>query len=1030
MDPELATSLVAEADLTERLAVSEDVERLAVLATFDPARLDGAVHGEAILRLLCRRLRTRDGHEEAILTERRRVDVLARMLREYGPDGPKIVRSTVRPDYETPLQRVLDAVLGGEPQLPVDLDDENDLLAAIEVLRWADQAFAHADLPKPVVQPAKDEILGRLALLDVTHAVRRLVEAGCVGRDDELTRLHAYRTAANGARSLSDDPAMVVYGVGGVGKSTLVARFVMDLYEQLGGDDTLAWAYVDLDRPTLASGDPLVVLNDIVSQIAAQFPVFRRVLRRRQEIAYQRTKGAGLEAYDTAHSLRSRASEFADAFLQLGARSLVVVVDTFEELERRDPARSRELYDLFDVLSDGIGDFRLVVSGRRPAASFVDGTRPDRSLHVEPLKDDAAVTLLRHFVDAAAGAAPAAEVRADVARDVIDLVGGIPLTVRLAATVLVREGPGAVADAAAYARTMEEVRAEFIRGFLYQRILDHIDVGERVRTEQLRGIARASLALRRISRGLIGEVLVPAVCSVPAPPVDEVFEQLAAEVALVEVEGDALTLREELRGPALAALKLTDAELVDEVHRRAVDYFAGGADPDARLELAYHRLALGQVHAVRDPAILRQLAPSVPDLPAAAAELVRRALRDPESLEATDELARWEHKVLAECETALRKGELDRVAALLAGRTERTAGTELHRLESRLAEARHDLATAAAAAEGELAAAIEVSDAARAAAAAVRLAGLRERVGGTAAAESVLSGVAGSRLLAGRPELRLELLLTRMTLLERRASPAEEERWASELAVRSLLQRSNPRATSEGAVVRLLAAALGRDEPERIRTAVRHVGLGFDEDAERVKALAGAIAAWDAAGPEPGSLARAAGLRPRGDGLEELTAAWSAISGLGTQAGPLLDRVWSAGPPEEVREAFRRIYLWWGLPAEPGTGPAATRGHEPGAAIDWSQPEVQALEEILLTAYHSLTDIQVLASRAGLGLEGISWSSSLRRVVRELLSQADAEHRVGPLTDAILADPETVSVHPPLEELRRDPAFGAWVGGA
>jgi peptide/nickel transport system permease protein len=61
-------------------------------------------------------------------------------------------------------------------------------------------------------------------------------------------------------RSLVDEPAMVVHGIGGIGKSTLVARFVMDLHDAAERGERLAWAYLDLDRPTLESGDPAVVL--------------------------------------------------------------------------------------------------------------------------------------------------------------------------------------------------------------------------------------------------------------------------------------------------------------------------------------------------------------------------------------------------------------------------------------------------------------------------------------------------------------------------------------------------------------------------------------------------------------------------------------------------------------------------------------------------------------------------------------------------------------------------------------------------
>ena len=98
----------------------------------------------------------------------------------------------------------------------MDGGDENDLLAALEVWRWATEAVARANLTgKVAVEPDRDVIEGRLALLEVTRAVRRLATGGCVGRDDELQRLHAYRLPLPTAGNLADEPAMVVYGVGG-----------------------------------------------------------------------------------------------------------------------------------------------------------------------------------------------------------------------------------------------------------------------------------------------------------------------------------------------------------------------------------------------------------------------------------------------------------------------------------------------------------------------------------------------------------------------------------------------------------------------------------------------------------------------------------------------------------------------------------------------------------------------------------------------------------------------------------------------
>jgi hypothetical protein len=345
-------------------------------------------------------------------------------------------------------------------------------------------------------------------------------------------------------------------------------------------------------------------------------------------------------------------------------------------------------------------------------------------------------------------------------------------------------------------------------------------------------------------------------------------------------------------------------------------------------------------------------------------------------------------------------------------RAERADGSELHRLESRLEESLGNLDAAVDAARRDVAAATMASNAVRIAAAGVRLAGLLERQRRVSDAEAALREVADKSLLAGRPELRLELLLNRMTLMERAGILDDEERWSSGLGVRALLQRSRA-VTSNTALVRLLAAALGREEPGRIREAVRLVGLGHDEDTERVNALVAELAAWDAAGSEPGQLARASGLQVADATKEDITRAWTALAGLGTDAGLLLDRLWNtAAPPERVREALRMIYVWWGVPSDRHEATMA----EPMQVLteyplDWSRPETKELEDIVLTGYPSPVDMQGLANRAGLNPGMISWASSNRRITRELLDTASAAGRVDSLVEAVLDDPETTSVH-------------------
>jgi hypothetical protein len=635
---------------------------------------------------------------------------------------------------------------------------------------------------------------------------------------------------------------------------------------------------------------------------------------------------------------------------------------------------------------------------------------------------DEAISLLRFLVGQEAERLHRAPLTVDddLGRSIIDLVGGIPLTVRLAATVLVQEGPTAVRTAADRAHALDRVRSELVRGFLYQRILDHITAPDPSYTAALRAVARAGLVLRRITADLVRDVLIPSVDPAPDVPEETMFADLASEVALVERHGDELQLREEVRGPALAALRLDDPELIQRVHERAAAFYAAQPRDDvAVVESVYHRLAKGDPPTGIDESVLRLVEPSTADLPEAAAAFVRRSL-DPGGLRAFQDQVDWERRVLPQTDAALRSGRLDRARTLLGQRSTRSAGTELHRLESRLLEAEGDLDGAATAALRDLDAASVADDAVRYASGAVRLASLYERQGLPAQADRALEQAAGAAVLAGFPELRLELLLDRMTTRERAALDSDESRWVLGLEARVLLQRIGAqKVQANSALVRLLAAALGRDEPELLQDAVRRVGLGHEEDPTRVRALIGALADWDREQPEPGRLARMSGLLWIPTDPDPARRAWTAVAGLGTDAGLLLDRLWFVQePPPPVREALRMIYLWWAV--ERASGPPAGEFAPlllSQVPLDWARKETQELEELVSLAYPTGTYLRALADRAGVDLSRISWTGSGRRTTRELLSIAGRSGRLPALVEAVLADPVAVSVHDRLRAL-------------
>ena len=1017
---------------------SEAAEHLAVLATFDP-ETSVLLTDRLEIQVASDELSDRDGRQEWMLKERVRVGVLARVLRRGGRAELVQVRTEAPAPPDSALQRMLDTAIQGRP-VDTDALDEDELVAALHVGRWCAAAGSLGAVPDLV--PAgfdRERVAGRLALIETIRPIREITADGCVGREAERDRLRRHVETSGPPLSLIDYPALLVYGIGGVGKSTLVAQFVLDLAERTDGT---AWAYLDLDRPSLSSYDPLALVTDVIRQVGAQFPQTRRYLDRTGLESAESASGFGLDV-EYVESWRAAIPALADAVNGACRGRLVVIVDTYEELQREEERRGEkrvgeQLFRLFAELSDHITQFRLVVCGRAPALTFVSTRHTDQRLHVEGFRGDAATAVLQHLYlreltrlpGHAGQGSQLPRLDPALAGKVVETVGGSPLALKLAARVLALEGAPAVDDAAAQARALGQVAAEFVMGFLYHRILGHLEGAQQVDTRTLQAVARAALAVRLVTPDVLREVIFPVIGRGDLDA-DAMIVALGAETALADREPGILRVREELRGPALLALRYAEPDLVADVHRKAAAYYAGRPGlPRASAELAYHRLALGEAITPGDldPSAVAEVERSITDLPPESRELVARTVADPASL-AQDLLRRAaEREVETEARRALEAGQVDEADRLLTASGTWAPTTTLHQLVAQIEDARGNPAGAAAAAGRDVAAAALAREPERFCAAAIRQALLLERWAGGAEGAAVLTDADGEPWLAGHHLLRLELQLNRLAMLER--SGLDHDRWLLDLGARAMLQRADPSAVrSRTALVRLLAATIGHEEPGLVLDAIRSVGLGTTTYSTHLRNLAAALAKWDTDRSDPGTVSRSVGLStPTPSTQADMTEIWfQAVASTSADAGPLLDRAFSLQPPPSaVVEAVRTIYLWWGVnpqqvatyrimaeppPSEP---PSA---HALDSPLDAGDITVQNLLRALSGAYPTAADIQVLAARAGIDVASLDVKQSRGHLTRSLLDEASSTGRLGPLVQAVLADPATESFHGEIRDL-------------
>lgn len=516
-------------------------------------------------------------------------------------------------------QRAVDRVLAGPP-FDLAAVPTSDLSHWLQAVRWF--AAVVPDLPTPA---AVNRELGRRR---VTERLDRLVGPTFRGRADELSLLHAWDQAGGGP--------MVLSGIGGVGKSALVAKFA---HTALEAGRLVLW--LDFDRADLAPDDAVSVLTVLGEQAAAQLDGFPA----------PPTDPAAWEA-----AVRGFASELA---ARAGGKPPLLVLDGFEVAQHF--RKHTELWQLLDVLLAAAPATRVLVAGRAPVPGLRLAGREAEFRDVRGLTADEAAAWLRD------GGIPDGPVQFRV----LELTEGVPLFLRMAVK-LVADGvpPDALPD-----ELPKVMVAEYLDARVIDRLIDPL----------IRPLARGVLALRRVTPDLIGPVLGDQL----PPDLDpaDAFDRLAQEWAIVENTASAapeLLVRPNVRASTLKLLELqdADAELVRAVNRKAADWYAGRAadDPAAAGEQVYHLLRLGDVDAAAAawrPGCGDRLVFAVEDLPAGSAAQSWLQMRLNQSFKVGEGLEYWEFEAANRVRDALRRG-LDRaVAPILAERFERSPANPL-----------------------------------------------------------------------------------------------------------------------------------------------------------------------------------------------------------------------------------------------------------------------------------------------------------------------------------------------------------------
>jgi hypothetical protein len=906
-------------------------EAAAVLATFELETLRPAPGGERMSTEVVARAR-----EDLRADSKLVIDALGRdcwtlntgvrreVLRSLG-DRQNIERA-LSPNRDRnrsvePAQEMFeDYVRGTAP--PLNEQTSRQLTGTARAIEWLEGLDLAPGLP------SRAEFERRAARAALLQPFEDLAGSSFfAGRANELAQIRDYigvfppdslsaslRRVAASIFNLTEKPPLVIWGHGGLGKSTLVSRVILE--HATLPTAQFPWAYLDFDRTVLLAEEPLTLMIEAVRQLGIQYPETAEFCERLRlawvaelgdrPAAIKEAMSRRIDVADSKRLIESRDPVYHERYLrEFGAllRNLKVetdpfllVLDTFERVQYRSDAVVLGTCEFLERFQHHVPRLRTVIAGRAP---LTNAPFPTQELHLIDFDEASAVGFLmkRGVHDR------------DAASQLYRQVGGNPLSLRLAAELFKHEDftrGGGVGRGALFGFRLAE---SDVQAQLFARILNHI------RDANVRKLAYPGLVLRRVTPEIIRHVLAGP-CDVDVPD-DEtahrLFDEMRREVGLVSVEGNALVHRPDVRSLVLRTLREREPLKVRQIEEAAVDYYAARTEWDdpseqliERAEEIYHRLSLRQPLNIVNKRLLsgveRHLVGAVDELAARErawlASLIGRTLTEEER--AAADLDGWERDVFRRVRDLIQQRRLDDALEALHERDERRPGSALYALEAELCEALKRWDEMRAVVARGIASADEAAQ--RDEAIALRVWGARADIATGVLPEARKKlDEADSLLLDEGMRLRaVELSLHRIALVrtEQAAAKASVVEGATAVAaiVPQLLDRgkslTDAEVRQEPALMAWLAIEVGLDDWRVLQRVVRVNGVPT-RNSGRVRMFAQAMAKADAKQPIAGSLADQAGA-PQ---AASLTERWSQLmlsvspQGLGVIVGDLLPDV-------------------------------------------------------------------------------------------------------------------------------------------
>jgi hypothetical protein len=753
-----------------------------------------------------------------------RLDVRQAVLNRLGPAGWRRARASIKEVPDEPQQRILDAALAGVP-LNLDGLERPELDALLVISRWIGAIV-------PTLPPV-DEIAGRIARFDLLDPLRRVTKQ-FVGREGELDDLRNYVEEISAQKivrrfagfignrfgDLVGRKTLMIYGPGGVGKSTLIARFLLE-----HAASGLPFIYIDLDRPSIDPRNPFNILKEAARQLALQVPSIRPAEERFSiEIDQILRERVSSEASRSAHQLAGSVPAFCRLVETAlpAPRRLPFVIDTFEEAQAIGDEAMFGITRLVLLVLSTLPRIRPIICGRVPIDRNLLGSDP---IELRGFETPQAIEFLQNLL----ARHHHLNVEAATLDPVVKALSGTPLSLSLAAQVIADEGVDAVPRPGFLARLLHLTDdAE-----LYSRVLDHL------KDPQLHALAKPGLVVRRLTPAIVRQVLAePCGLAVAndAQAVD-LLTRLTKAISLVQREPDgSLMHRSDVRRKMLPRLERdVGADKVRQINGAAAKFYCDAvpADPIPFAERLYHLLRLDEIAAVNDlwadngatEAAVSRLRSAVEELRPASRRALKLRLNIPLGSEERSAagLDEWEVATERAVRALLADGEFATAARYLAERQQRLEGSRLPLVEVEVYSGLRDWKRVIDIARPAAEAAADRGAPRDAFALYLAVSRACEASGDRSAAQQVLDLAETQARRTGEAELLLRVAATRTRLSAQAGTALDSTQLQRDIVTDLRASGTLDRLT--GAALREAAAAFGNLDPSLIRAALYRLGL-------------------------------------------------------------------------------------------------------------------------------------------------------------------------------------------------------------